>query len=167
MFLPLFNKSILHFNFSNNCLVCDCHDKLSFSQMPRNFVSWEFCILWFSNLICVASHFPLGLNSMKTVLSTFRVNLFVLNQSLIISRSCSRQHNTKFLFLWLKYSVVSSANCIHLRKDKFLCKSLQKIKKSKEPRQDPCGVPYSTSYHSEYLVPVVSLHFDLSFLLVR
>ena len=104
---------------------------------------------------------------MKTVLLTFKVNLLALNQSLMISRSCSRQHSTKFLFLCPKYRVVLSANCIHSKNFRFMYKSLQKIKKSKGLRHDPWGVPYSMSYQSEYSVPLVSLHFDLNFLLVR
>ena len=104
---------------------------------------------------------------MKTVLLTFKVNLLALNQSLMVSRSCSRQHSMKFLFLCPKYRVVSSANCIHSKNSRFMYKPLQKIKKSRGPRYDPCGVPYSTSYQSEYSVPLVSLHFDLNFLFVR
>ena len=62
---------------------------------------------------------------------------------------------------------MSSANCMHSKNSRFLYNSLQKIRKSKGSRHEPLGVSYSTSYQSEYSVHVVSLHFDLNFLLVR
>ena len=146
--------------------VVECVIPMIRCQIPKNLVSWELIILS-SNLICSLILLPFGWNNMNTVLSTFKVTLLALNQSLMISRSCSRQHSTNFLFLCPKYRVVSSANCIHSKNSRFTYKSLQKILKSKGQRHDSWGVPYSTSYQSEYSVPLVSLHFDLNFLLVR
>ena len=73
------------------------------------------------------------------------------------------------MFLCLNNNVVSSANCTHSASCRCKCKSFTKIRKIRGPRQDPCGVPYSTLYSLLVwmVVELTVLHLTLNDLLLR
>ena len=73
------------------------------------------------------------------------------------------------MFLCLNIRVVSSANCTHSESCKCRCKSFTNIRKMRGPRQDPCGVPYSTLYSLLVwiLVELTVLYLTQSFLPVK
>ena len=66
--------------------------------------------------------------------------------------------------LWLRYNMVSSVNCNTSKYIRCKCRSLQKTKKIKGPRQDPCGAPYVTSYSLDSPTPLPVLHLTFSVL---
>ena len=82
-----------------------------------------------------------SINIRQTDFSTFNVSLLALNQSRRTSRSYSIMFLSIIGFGCPRYRVVSSANWIHCMCVKWMFKSLQKIRKIKGPRQDPCGMP--------------------------
>ena len=69
--------------------------------------------------------------------------------------------------LWLRYNVVSSVNFRISKCIKCRWRLLQKTKKIRGPRHDPCGVPYGTSYSLDRPIPLPVLHLTLSVLPYR
>ena len=115
------------------------------THVPKNFVDSSIGIS--IELSTIFSLLPplFGLKSTPTVLLTFRVSLFVLNQSWREAKSSSTQYFRYLRCLLPMYMVVSSVNWMHCICCKFRCKSLQKMRNIRGPRQLPCGVPYLTS----------------------